>query len=245
MLAFAHIDRIRSAELESLLPLLRPGGRILELGAGTGRQARDLSRLGFDVTAIDLAASDYAAERVFPVVDYDGTTIPFPDGSFDIVISSNVLEHIRDLPAMHDEIRRVLTQGGECFHIIPTDKWRFWSTISAFPNSIRLLVSARSGAELNRAIRHGARSFLQKPHGERGNVITELWYFRPAWWRRHFRENGFELVGDGPVGIFYTGEVVLGDRLSVRTRRTLARYLGSACRLFHLRPAAEPEGGRR
>jgi ubiquinone/menaquinone biosynthesis C-methylase UbiE len=237
VLAIDHINLIRSAELESILPFLGPGKRILELGAGTGRQALELSRLGFDVTAIDLAASDYAAERLFPIVEYDGTTIPFEEGSFDVVLSSNVLEHIGDLPAMHREIRRVLTPQGECFHIIPTEKWRFWSTVSAFPNSVRLLVSARSIAQLSRAIRHAARSFLQKPHGERGNVVTELWYFRPAWWRRHFRDNGFELVREGPVGIYYTGEMVFGLKLSIGTRRKLARYLGSACWLYQLRQA--------
>jgi len=35
-------------------------------------------------------AGDYAAQRVFPIRDYDGRTIPLPDASVDVVFSSNV-----------------------------------------------------------------------------------------------------------------------------------------------------------
>src|SRR5262249_40170445 len=123
---FSHqyLDEIRMLELEIIMPLFPPGARVLELGAGTGRQALELSRRGFNVTAIDLAASAYAAHRVFPITDYDGATIPLPDTSVDVVFSSNVLEHVPDLARMHGEIRRVLAASGKCIHVLPTHAWR-------------------------------------------------------------------------------------------------------------------------
>jgi 2-polyprenyl-3-methyl-5-hydroxy-6-metoxy-1,4-benzoquinol methylase len=120
MFCLAHLDAVRAAEIELIASHLRPGARILEIGAGTGQQARELARRGFDITAIEIASSNYSAERVFPIVDYDGRVIPFADASFDIVFSSNVLEHVPDLAQMNREIRRVLRPGGICVHAMPT-----------------------------------------------------------------------------------------------------------------------------
>src|SRR5262249_34955375 len=79
--------------------------------------------------------------------------------------------------------------------------------------------------------------FRQKRHGERGNLITEQWYFRPDWWRRHFRSHHFEIVAEEPIGIFYTGHMIFKS-LTVERRRQFAKVLGSACHLFELRPPA-------
>lgn len=251
MFSLAHLQKIRAAEIEVIAAHLRPGARVLELGAGTGQQALDLSARGFDVAAVDLEQSNYAEARVFPVANYDGRALPYPDASVDIVFSSNVLEHVKDLDALHREIRRVLRPDGYCVHVLPTDAWRFWTTVSAFPASLQYLwalgpdvLPRRIGrAELIRlvgvglrAIAHATMPFRQRRHGERGNFITEQYYFRPEWWRRHFRAAGFDIVRDAPMGLFYTGHMVL-PKLSLERREQLARQLGSACHLFELRAA--------
>ena len=248
-----HLKAIRGAEIDTVAARLKPGARVLELGAGTGSQSLDLARRGFDVVAIDLPTSNYADAREFPVIDYDGRTIPFPDRSFDVVFSSNVLEHVRDLDALHAETQRVLKPGGVCIHVLPTDTWRFWTTISAFPAAPQdlwqlapdLLPRRFARGELIRLARTGLRAIAlatrpirQRRHGERGNILTELYYFRPEWWRRNFRAHGFEIVDDAPIGLFYTGNMVLPS-LSFERRRQLARTLGSACHLFELRPVQE------
>jgi SAM-dependent methyltransferase len=237
MLAVDYIDTIRTIELDAILPYLRPGARLLEIGAGTGRQALEFSRRGFDVAAIELASSDYAAHRVYPIADYDGRTIPFGDASFDLVYSSNVLEHVPDLPNMHSEIRRVLRPGGECVHVLPTHAWRFWTSAAAVPAVLRALLPRRGGRGFYASLRRSASAALRR-HGERGNVLTELWYFHPRWWRRHFADNGFELVEDRPIGLFYTAEELLGPGVRIERRRALSRVLGSATHLFRLKPAA-------
>lgn len=254
MFDLQFLNDIRQAELTVFRSAVGDGAAVLEIGGGTGEQARMLASMGVDVVTVDLAGSTYAADRVFDVIDYDGRTLPFADRSFDIVFSSNVLEHIEDLERMHGEIRRVLRPGGKAIHILPTPSWRVFTTLTHYlalggqlarglwdgvPKrlALRELTSAplRSLRTVLGLLKHGA---LPPRHGERGNVLTEMEYFRPSWWRQHFHDQGFEVIGDQPVGLFYTGTMLAGKRLSLPRRKSLARYLGSACHLFELQPRA-------
>jgi SAM-dependent methyltransferase len=76
-----QIDILRTAEIEKIAGFLTPGARVLEIGAGTGKQAEELQRRGFDVAAIEIPSSNYAANRIFPIIDYDGRTIPLTRAS--------------------------------------------------------------------------------------------------------------------------------------------------------------------
>lgn len=260
MFSIEHLNRLRAAEIAKIAAHLRPkGARLLEVGAGTGRQAQELVNFGFSVEAIEILDSNYADERLFAITNYDGRDIPFPDASFDIVFSSNVLEHVPDLVKMHAEIRRVLRPGGMAVHVLPTHAWRFWTTVSAFPTALQHISTlrrqllppfppSRSGARdflraWLKAARHVAAALYQRRHGERGNTISETWLFHPDWWRRNFDENGFVIVHDEPMGLFYTGNMTFGARWSMEKRARLAKTLGSACHIFELQvrePSALP-----
>lgn len=250
MQSIEHLDRIRTAEIERVAAFLTAGQHVLEIGAGTGRQAVELTRRGLKVTAIEIANSTYAQEREFPIVDYDGRTLPLPDASVDVVFSSNTLEHVPDLQRMHSEIRRVLKPSGYCIHAMPTHTWRFWSIVTSYLEAVSYSVSSiprllpwpgRSARELGgnwyRTLRHTAGLCLPRRHGERGNVVSEIWLFRPQWWRDNFRDNGFAVVHDEPMGLFYTGEVLFGMSLGLDRRAALARVLGSSCHLYKVVPA--------
>lgn len=252
MLSIDMLHKIRRDEITRLAEPLTPGMRVLEIGAGTGFQARALAERGFQVSAIDLPGSDYAAVRIFPVTDYDGKLIPFPDGSFDAVLSSNVLEHVHDLDGLQAEIRRVLAPGGECVHAMPSASWRAWTSISGFvdlvPFFIRQLTWLFTGKrpvsfETTRRpwpiafIRGVGARILPLAHGETGNALTELWSFSRFAWRRRFRAQKFEILEVRPMELFYTGQMVLGPLWPIAGRHRAARWLGSACILYRVRPA--------
>ena len=125
-----HVEDIRRYELELVLLLLPDSGKVLEIGAGAGWQAQLLAERGYVVSAIDLPSSNYIAERMWPITEYDGSHIPFGDSNFDVVFSSNVLEHIRDAYSFHKEIHRVLKHDGCAIHVLPSASWRFWTNIT-------------------------------------------------------------------------------------------------------------------
>jgi SAM-dependent methyltransferase len=247
-----QLRAIRDAEVETFVPTFRTSARILEIGAGTGQQALALTQRGFEVVAVEMPDSNYRSARVFPVIEYDGRHIPVEDASIDIVFSSNVLEHVPDLHQMNGEIRRVLKPEGYCVHIMPTHSWRFWTTVSAFPDAFLHAATLKSKlipryqenslSEMLRGwwgvAKHLSRPFRQTRHGERGNLFSEIWLFHPAWWRRAFKADGFEIVGDFPMGHFYTGNMLLGSQISMGSRARLAKVLGSACHLYQVRPMA-------
>jgi SAM-dependent methyltransferase len=253
MLSIPLLNQIRSAEIDAIARRFPAGARVLELGAGTGQQALELSKRGFEVEAIDVPSSNYKRDQLFPITEYDGRNIPFPDASFDVVFSSNVLEHVRDLPGLHAEIRRVMRPGATCVHVLPTHAWRLWTMLAAFPDGVQKASLAvrereRGGALLARAgrafrvtlsvLRNLLYPFVQGRHGERGIIFSELWLFRPSVWRRNFQKNGFDVVHEQPMGLHYSGYFVFGAGWSFEKRARLAKRLGSACHLFELRAKA-------
>jgi len=226
-----YLNRLRLAELELLRHYLPPLARLLEIRAGTGRQGLELRKHGFDVEMIDLTSSNYAAERLCEITNYDGRTIPFANATFGVVYPSNVLEHVADLTLLHSEVKRVPCPDGYAIHLVPTHYWRFWSIVSAFPAAAQRAYALRPEllprAGLSRAAMASvaaawlalARSlvspFVPRRHGEHGNALTELWSFHPAWWRRNFANNGYRIVHEAPGQLFYTGSMVVGLRWSI------------------------------
>jgi SAM-dependent methyltransferase len=242
------VDDIRTWEVSLIARHFPHGAHILEIGAGRGQQALEISRLGFTLEAIDIPSSLYARNRVFPITDYDGRTIPFANNSFDVVFSSSVLEHVPDISRIHAEIRRVLKPGGRAVHVVPTHLWRIWTTLSAFPAAMPGLHQAfrdlaAPGGGLRRMLSRGrgvacqlVAPLRQGRHGERGNILTETWYFHPRWWRKNFRDAGFCVEQEAPMGLFYTGYTSMGAKWDIQKRARLASRLGSVCRLFVLSP---------
>jgi SAM-dependent methyltransferase len=209
-----HLQAIRGGECETVSGLLPGQGTLLEIGAGTGWQAQALERRGYVVSAVDLPASKYSADRVFPVIDYNGHTLPFGEDTFDIVYSSNLLEHVPHLDDFEREIHRVLRPDGLAVHVLPSGSWRFWSN-------------------LTHPLRY--RGWPQ-PHGEHAaNAIEEIGRFSRRAWRRHFRAAGWTVAAELPNRLFYTGSSILDARLGISMRRRLSRLLGSSCHVFALR----------
>ena len=101
-----------------LLGRLEVGGRrILEVGAGTGRDSLELAARGAEVWTLDYSDQSLsliraaAGERV-RIVCGDALALPFRNESFDIVFHQGLLEHFRQPLDLLRENQRVLRAGG-------------------------------------------------------------------------------------------------------------------------------------
>jgi SAM-dependent methyltransferase len=81
--------------------------RILDLGGGWGFYAGPLKKRGHESLVLDVLKPGY---QKAPVILYDGSKIPFPDGSFDVTILVTMLHHVPDPEALFKEVRRVTRQ---------------------------------------------------------------------------------------------------------------------------------------
>jgi len=107
---------------------VRPGERLLDLGAGGGRHAFEAMRRGAVVTALDADAAEVKdAAAVMAALENDrgaaivgnALDLPFGDASFDRVIAAEVLEHIPDDRRAMTELARVLKPGGTMAVTVP------------------------------------------------------------------------------------------------------------------------------
>ncbi|WP_312910779.1 class I SAM-dependent methyltransferase [Stutzerimonas nitrititolerans] len=246
------LDAVRAYELDTAIKYFpaRVGQgvscRLLEVGAGTGAQARRLSELGYAVSALEIKDSSYRNVRCFDIVEYDGVNIPLPDQSHDVVFSSNVLEHVVHLDEVLKETYRVLSDDGVCVHLVPTPSCRAWSLLAHYAwlarRIVRKLLTVRPIAVDSEDVPRmptsaGAwLSTLFPPrHGERGNTVTEIYYYSHSFWCRKFEENGFHVVRIDSNDLFYTMANALGSLMSMEMRHTLASVLGSACHIYVLK----------
>ena len=117
---------------------IEPGEDVLDLGCGFGRHAFEAYRRGANVVAVDWSAEEVAqvttmframaaageapAGLLARALRGDLTALPFPDASFDVVMASEVLEHIPADEQAIAEIVRVLRPGGRVAITVP----RWW-----------------------------------------------------------------------------------------------------------------------
>lgn len=158
-----HARRTAEADAEYLLPHLRPGLRLLDVGCGPGSITAGLARavapgvtVGVDVApaiieearAVALESRNVALSLRFEVAD--GYALPFGARTFDVVHAHQVLQHLaRPVEALR-EWRRVLRPGG-----LVAVRDADYGTMSPWPRSAALdrffdvyhAVAARNGAD--------------------------------------------------------------------------------------------------
>lgn len=107
-----------------LLANVRPGDRVLDLGAGDGAFAAELTAAGCEVMAVDVAEEALRRARArVPGLDArladDGGPLPLDEDAVDVVWAGEVLEHVADVAGLLAEVRRVLRWGGRLLVTTP------------------------------------------------------------------------------------------------------------------------------
>ena len=97
--------------------------RVLDWGCGYGQISDMLLRRGLDVASFEcrgpgspdaeVALGHYPEIRAY--VSSEPVALPYPDASFDAVLSCGVLEHVQNPGASLDELRRILRPGGRLY----------------------------------------------------------------------------------------------------------------------------------
>jgi SAM-dependent methyltransferase len=104
------------------------GLRVLDAGCGTGRNLVEFGVLG-SARGVDASADalEYCRRRGFDDVVLSGLdSLPFHSESFDLVLVTDVLEHLPDDGAALRELRRVTAPGGHLLATVPAYRW-LWS----------------------------------------------------------------------------------------------------------------------
>jgi SAM-dependent methyltransferase len=112
----------------------RPGATLVDLGCGDGEfTARAGEHVGAGrMLGVETAPTliPDARSRGIEVVECDlGSPLPFDEGSIDIVLSNQVIEHLSDTDLFMREIRRVLAPGG-CA-VVSTNNLASWHNVGA------------------------------------------------------------------------------------------------------------------
>jgi SAM-dependent methyltransferase len=131
-----------------LLERLTPASRVLDIGAGRGRipemnlrgQVREIVGIDPDPCVLQNPYLDQSIHHPDVLAP-----LPFPDGSFDAVVTSNVLEHVESPVPFFREVRRVLRPGGLFISKTP-NRGHYVAVIAAMtPHAFHEWVNARRG----------------------------------------------------------------------------------------------------
>jgi len=139
-MAAANYDKkekyLNSFEKNQIWPLLGglSGKKVLDVGAGTGRLAVAMSKMGAEVFALDisekmLAELESKSKKIYPVksslseggeaafngvetIIADAECLPFTQDTFDWVVAAFLIVHLKDPSLFFDQAYRVLKDGG-------------------------------------------------------------------------------------------------------------------------------------
>jgi ubiquinone/menaquinone biosynthesis C-methylase UbiE len=231
-----------------------PGTSVIDVGCGAGRHSFEAYRRGADVIAFDQNTDDLnAVDEILQAmkeqgeapagakaeaVKGDALDLPYADGTFDVVIASEILEHVPEDGRAIDELVRVLKPGGSLAVTVP--RW--------LPERICWLLSDeyhanegghvriyRADALRNKILAHGLR-FTYHHHAHA--------LHSPFWWLKC-------AVGtsdnDHPIVAAYhkllVWDMVSQPWLTRRAEEALNPLIGKSVALYFEKPAAFEKPG--
>lgn len=113
--SYAPIYERKVRWVDTMLELVPKGSRVVDVGAGEGALVERYRSQGHDIVGVDSA---YDSDHVRQA---DLRKLPFENGSFDVALCLDVLEHVQllDQPGALAEIARVLKPNGRFFMSVP------------------------------------------------------------------------------------------------------------------------------
>jgi SAM-dependent methyltransferase len=237
-----------------------PGLRVLDLGCGEGRHVIATHALdGADSVGVDLSLADLGTARsrhaefleafaaghdtpqngeapLMALLAADALVLPFRDGAFDVVICSEVLEHLPDYRGALREIERVLRPGGRLCISVPRPWcericWRLSRDYHQVPGGhLRIFRIARLRGDiealgLQRYYEHGAHA-----------LHTMYWWLQCLLWER--RERSFLVRQYHRLLVW---DMMKAPALTRSLERILNPILGKSVVMYFLKPPSDAQ----
>jgi SAM-dependent methyltransferase len=141
---------------------------VLDIGCGSSRIIQDLPEaIGLDILMPKLR---FLRDRHSRLVRGSIFSLPFPDDVFDVLICSEVIEHIPDAPPVFEEMTRVLRTGGTLILGTPDyGRWLWWVLEWLYGKIL-------PGAYAHEHITHYTQASLRQRILAYGYAIQELRY---------------------------------------------------------------------
>jgi SAM-dependent methyltransferase len=253
----SYLHRLRTREIERIFRGCPAGcfRQGLELGAGDGFQSGLLARYVRTLVVTDfyetILQQPDSGSITHRVCDAERVGEMFSPATFDLVFSSNVMEHLPHVERAVAGVRSVLREDGLAIHVLPSPFWKVRQMAGFYPEAVigRMERYTSSGASIQkpsnvvppqpagamtspgdgnnpklgeRRYRYLRRLLWATPHGVSASNWMEFAAFRPLRWVDVFGQAGFEIVA------IVAGPVSSGYGFGLDPLRSLLERLGLA-----------------
>lgn len=238
-----NLHELRNFELSYVLNKLslKETTNILDFGAGDGFIIKLMKDNGFEnIHGIDIYNSNYKPDT--NILSYSGNIDDFPlNKCYDVIFSSNVLEHIENQEEYLILFNKILNKNGLQIHVMPTHYWKFWNSLFYYYSLSKLIfklifkikVQKKSKKNYKKDVNSGLKQspFFIGRHGSIGSTFDEFFLFNPKNYFKILSKLDFKFKSF-KIPIIYSGHYFFGKFLPLSLRSFLSKFLGYSCHCF-------------